>query len=93
MENKEKYGFRPRDLLRDIVTIFLHLYQRTFVEAMAREGRSYKPELFYKACDILQKFGLSSEVCGLAGAGRERPPDPFLKAAGACVSLCRSRLR
>ena len=65
VENKEKYSFRPRELLRDIVDIFLHLHQPAFVEALAREGRSYKPEFFYKAIDILQKFNVKSEVCVL----------------------------
>lgn len=62
MENKERYGFRPRDLLRDLVDIFLHLHQPQFVQALAREGRSYRRELFYKASDILAKYYLKDEV-------------------------------
>lgn len=61
VENLEKYQFRPRAFLSDFVEIYLNLgVAETFVEAVARDGRSYKPENFDSASRILARYGLKS---------------------------------
>lgn len=58
--NPEKYHFQPRKLLSEIIDVYLNLNSPTFVEAVARDGRSYRKEYFSKAASILQKHGLKS---------------------------------
>ncbi|CAG8504078.1 13438_t:CDS:10, partial [Ambispora leptoticha] len=63
VENPDKYRFRPRDLLSDILDIFLNLCERReFIQAVARDGRSYRKELFSKAAAIMLKISRKSEV-------------------------------
>lgn len=61
VENPKKYGFEPRSLLSNIIGIYLNLHCNEFIEAMAREERSYRPERFTKAISILSKYGLKPE--------------------------------
>lgn len=57
----EQYGWNPRQLLADIMTVFVNLSgQPTFVQAIARDGRSYRPENFDKAKELMQGFALMS---------------------------------
>lgn len=57
--NPEKYGFKPRELLRSIIEVYLNLEsQEQFPEAVARDGRSFKVEIFDRARDILSKRAL-----------------------------------
>ncbi|THV54859.1 hypothetical protein BGAL_0018g00150 [Botrytis galanthina] len=61
VENLEKYQFRPRAFLSDFVEIYINLgVHEPFVEAVARDGRSYKPENFDSASRILTRYGLKS---------------------------------
>ncbi|KAJ8059997.1 hypothetical protein OCU04_011609 [Sclerotinia nivalis] len=61
VENLEKYQFRPRSFLSDFVEIYINLgVSELFVEAVARDGRSYKPENFDSASRILTRYGLKS---------------------------------
>ncbi|KAI9801299.1 MAG: hypothetical protein M1833_002869 [Piccolia ochrophora] len=54
---KKEYGFEPIVLLSEIVDVFINLMDKpTFIEAVARDGRSYKPENFEKATGILKKY-------------------------------------
>lgn len=63
VENMEKYRFEPKQLLRDIITIYLNLSdQPEFVRAMASEGRSYRKELFERAAAIATKRSLKSST-------------------------------
>ncbi|KAI8149698.1 ubiquitin elongating factor core-domain-containing protein [Fennellomyces sp. T-0311] len=67
VKNREKYHFQPRVLLSEIIDIYLHLSCPAFVEAVARDGRSYKKEYFSKAASILLKQRLkhSDDVASL----------------------------
>lgn len=57
----EQYGFQPRVLLSEIVDVYLNLRdKKSFIEAVARDGRSYKPANFEKAGEILTNRGLKS---------------------------------
>ncbi len=61
VENKEKYHFNPRQLLSDVVQVYLNLGdQDAFVRAVAGDGRSYKKELFEHAAKICSKNNLKS---------------------------------
>ena len=66
----EQYGFRPRVLLSEIVDVFLNLRdKRAFIEAVARDGRSYKPANFDHVSAILSKWRLKSSEDLTAWAG------------------------
>jgi ubiquitin conjugation factor E4 B len=61
VENKEKYHFNPRQLLSDVVQVYLNLDdQDAFIRAVAGDGRSYKKELFQHAAKICSKNSLKS---------------------------------
>ena len=61
VENPEEYGFAPKTLLAEIIDIYLNLRDReNFVFAVARDGRSYKPEVFEKATAIVKEKSLKS---------------------------------
>lgn len=48
--NPKEYDFRPKELLSNIATVYLNLAeQQTFLQAIARDGRSYKPANFEQA--------------------------------------------
>lgn len=54
VSNKDKYHFRPIQLISDFVDIYLHLgYSPVFVNAVAADGRSYKPEVLDRVTRIL----------------------------------------
>lgn len=62
VENPEKYHFSPRTLLPEIVDIYLNLGgSPAFVEAVAADGRSYKPENFENTARILRVRQLKSQ--------------------------------
>ncbi|RKP05111.1 ubiquitin elongating factor core-domain-containing protein [Thamnocephalis sphaerospora] len=61
VQDPKKYRFQPRVLLSDIISVYLNLHQPAFVQAVARESRSYRPELFAKAASVLAKYGLKPE--------------------------------
>jgi ubiquitin conjugation factor E4 B len=61
VENKEKYHFNPRQLLSDVVQVYLNLGdQDAFIRAVAGDGRSYRKELFEHAAKICSKNNLKS---------------------------------
>lgn len=61
VEDPKKYGFDPRALLSDFVEIYINLSRSDkFVEAVARDGRSYKPANFDGASRILTRWGLKT---------------------------------
>jgi ubiquitin conjugation factor E4 B len=61
VENKQEYGFNPATLLSEIVDVYLNLGEKpNFILAVARDGRSYKPEVFAKAGAILTEYKLKS---------------------------------
>lgn len=61
VDNKEKYHFNPRQLLSDVVQVYLNLGdQAEFIRAVAGDGRSYKKELFEQAAKICSSHNLKS---------------------------------
>ncbi|KAJ3116866.1 hypothetical protein HK098_006463 [Nowakowskiella sp. JEL0407] len=62
VKNPEKYRFNPKSLLNELIDIFMHLaHRQEFIVAVAKDGRSYKKEHFYKSCEILLRVGLKRE--------------------------------
>jgi ubiquitin conjugation factor E4 B len=58
----EKYKFRPKELLGDVLQIYLELGDTPeFQEAVAKDGRSYSKELFERAERFAAKMGLKTE--------------------------------
>lgn len=54
VSNRDKYHFRPIQLLSDFVEIYLNLGSSTvFIEAVAADGRSFKPEVLARVTQIL----------------------------------------
>lgn len=54
VSNKDKYHFRPIQLISDFVDIYLNLGgSQEFIEAVAADGRSYKPEVLDRVSKIL----------------------------------------
>jgi len=61
VRSPEKYSFAPKTLLSEIVDVYLNLKDKTsFIEAVARDGRSYKPGNFESATRILKRFQLKA---------------------------------
>ena len=55
VQNKQEYGFDPPALLSEIVDVYLNLSEKpNFILAVARDGRSYKAEVFANAGAILK---------------------------------------
>lgn len=61
VEDPKKYQFDPKTLLSEFIDIFLNLgVSETFIEAVARDGRSYKPANFDSASRIITRYSLKS---------------------------------
>lgn len=61
VENPQEYGFNPRVLLAEIVDIYLNLRAKeSFIIAVARDGRSFKPANFENTTTVLRNRGLKS---------------------------------
>ena len=61
VESPEEYDFNPKMLVSDIFDVYLNLSEKpSFHRAIARDGRSYKPENFDHAAYILSKYALKS---------------------------------
>ncbi|KAL8666128.1 MAG: hypothetical protein Q9202_001635 [Teloschistes flavicans] len=55
VENPQEYDFQPKTLLSEILDVYLNLRKKeSFILAVARDGRSYKPANFQKATTIFR---------------------------------------
>jgi ubiquitin conjugation factor E4 B len=62
VENPEKYYFNPKTLLPELVDIYLNLGSSpSFIEAVAADGRSYKPATMSMTAFILRSKHLKDE--------------------------------
>ena len=58
VKNPEEYRFDPGELLFRLCSIFINLsMENEFVDAVARDERSFRPECFKKAINILYRVG------------------------------------
>jgi len=62
LKDPEKYEFRPKELLAQIVNIYVNLdrgdSQGVFSRAISSDGRSYRDELFTEALGVLKNLGV-----------------------------------
>ncbi|KAI0901137.1 ubiquitin conjugation factor E4 [Annulohypoxylon nitens] len=81
VEDARKYHFDAKALLSDFVDIYINLKPKSsFIDAVAADGRSYKPKNFQKTAALLkEKFFKSKEVvddwdamCKLVAEAKER---------------------
>ncbi|KAL9097339.1 MAG: hypothetical protein Q9165_000766 [Trypethelium subeluteriae] len=61
VENPKEYSFDPKTLLSELVDVYLNLGgKESFRVAVARDGRSYKPNNFEAAQDVMKRYALKS---------------------------------
>jgi ubiquitin conjugation factor E4 B len=61
VETPEEYGWDPKTMLSEISDVYLNLKDKaSFIESVATDGRSYRPEYFATAATILQRFALKA---------------------------------
>ncbi|GMH33488.1 hypothetical protein BSKO_01322 [Bryopsis sp. KO-2023] len=62
IKNPDEYNFRPGELLKQILGIYLHLTladrEGVFSKAIAADGRSYREEMFPEALRVVEHLGL-----------------------------------
>jgi ubiquitin conjugation factor E4 B len=62
VRNPDKYRFNPKSLLGEITSIYVNLKgKEAFVEAIARDGRSYSHQTFEQAVGVLRRHNLKSQ--------------------------------
>lgn len=62
VDDHDKYRFNPKQLLSDILSVFLNLSGETaFIRAVAVDERSYSLSLFQRAAGIAKKRSLKTE--------------------------------
>ncbi|KAI3500720.1 hypothetical protein L2E82_19321 [Cichorium intybus] len=61
LKDPEKYEFRPKQLLKQIVNIYVNLargdHENIFPSAITKDGRSYNDQLFTEASNVLRRIG------------------------------------
>ncbi|XVF60625.1 hypothetical protein PTKIN_Ptkin08bG0063200 [Pterospermum kingtungense] len=66
LKDPEKYEFRPKELLKQIVRIYVHLArgdsENIFPAAISSDGRSYNDQLFSAAADVLRRIGEGGRI-------------------------------
>uniref|UniRef100_A0ACD5WWW2 Uncharacterized protein n=1 Tax=Avena sativa TaxID=4498 RepID=A0ACD5WWW2_AVESA len=66
VKDPEKYEFKPKQLLKQIVTIYVHIArgdkEAIFPAAISKDGRSYNEQLFASAVQILWKIGVDRQI-------------------------------
>jgi len=62
VKDHDKYHFQPRLLLSKLVEIYINFYKqdKSFLEAVIRDGRSFSISLFQKATRVVDKYKLIS---------------------------------
>jgi len=63
VKDPKKYHFEPQKLLQKIIDIMLNFSDRdAYIDAVVRDGRSFKPEVFQTAVQLLSKHDTSDRV-------------------------------
>ncbi|XP_051121088.1 probable ubiquitin conjugation factor E4 [Andrographis paniculata] len=66
LKDPEKYEFRPKMLLKQIVNIYVNLARgdkdNVFPAAITKDGRSYNEQLFGAAADVLRRIGEDGRI-------------------------------
>lgn len=62
VENPEEYGWNPRQMLAELTDVYLNLRDKqSFVDAVATDGRSYRPDYWIEAHKIMSRFYLKND--------------------------------
>lgn len=62
VDNPEEYGWNPRQMLAELTDVYLNLRDKqSFIDAVATDGRSYRPEYWIEAHKIMAKFYLKND--------------------------------
>ncbi|CAL4923244.1 unnamed protein product [Urochloa decumbens] len=78
VKDPEKYEFKPKQLLKQIATIYVHISrgdkEAVFPAAISKDGRAYNDQLFASAANILWRIGgdpqIIKEFMHLAGKAK-----------------------
>ncbi|OEL27750.1 putative ubiquitin conjugation factor E4 [Dichanthelium oligosanthes] len=78
VKDPEKYEFKPKQLLKQIATIYVHISrgdkEAVFPAAISKDGRAYNDQLFASAANILRRIGgdpqIINEFTQLAGKAK-----------------------
>lgn len=61
IENSAEYGWNPKNMLAEVTDVYLNLHDKqSFIDSVATDGRSYRPEYWDEAYKILQRFKLKT---------------------------------
>lgn len=61
VKNPEEYGWNPRQMLAEVTDVYLNLQgKQSFVDAVATDGRAYRPEYWAEAHKTLAKYALKN---------------------------------
>ncbi|KAF1946172.1 hypothetical protein EJ02DRAFT_450942 [Clathrospora elynae] len=61
IENPEDYGWNPRNMIAEVTDVYLNLQgKQSFIDSVATDGRSYRPEYWDEAYKILERFKLKT---------------------------------
>lgn len=62
VENPEEYGWNPRQMLAELTDVYLNLRNKqSFIDAVATDGRSYRPDYWMEAHKIMSRFYLKND--------------------------------
>eukprot|EP01104_Vermistella_antarctica_P015755 TRINITY_DN5239_c3_g1_i1.p1 TRINITY_DN5239_c3_g1~~TRINITY_DN5239_c3_g1_i1.p1 ORF type:complete len:1278 (+),score=450.43 TRINITY_DN5239_c3_g1_i1:198-4031(+) len=62
VRDRDRYHFDPKRLLSQLGAIYINFVShQSFLEAVARDGRSYSAQVFHNAYMVLKKFALMSD--------------------------------
>nr|CAB3495577.1 unnamed protein product [Digitaria exilis] len=66
VKDPEKYEFKPKQLLKQIATIYVHISrgdkEAVFPAAISKDGRAYNDQLFASAANILWRIGGDPQI-------------------------------
>lgn len=61
VKNPEEYGWNPRQMLAEVTDVYLNLQgKQSFIDAVATDGRAYRPEYWAEAHKTLAKYALKN---------------------------------
>jgi ubiquitin conjugation factor E4 B len=61
VKNPEEYGWNPRQMLAEVTDVYLNLQSKqSFIDAVATDGRAYRPEYWTEAYRILARYALKN---------------------------------
>jgi ubiquitin conjugation factor E4 B len=62
VNNPDRYGFRPKELLGTLADIVVNLSRKEdFIRAVSHDGRAFSRELYQSTAGILRRHGIRSE--------------------------------